>query len=243
MEDHLYRQFYEIENDHWWFAARRKILIAYLRHRVDTSPRLKLLDVGCGTGSILAEASHYCDAYGLDASPQAVEFCQKRGLSKLFVGNLDTYPGGERFDVITLLDVIEHLDDDLGVLKQAHARLADNGHVLITVPAYQWLWSSHDVVNHHKRRYTRKHLSTVVSNAGFSIDHVTYFNTVLFPIALMRRVFARASSTKQADDFVIPSGPVNAALYGIFRLEGSVVPYITLPFGLSVLCWASKTRT
>jgi SAM-dependent methyltransferase len=243
MEEPLYQQFYEIENDHWWFAARRKILIAYLRHRIDTSPRMKLLDVGCGTGAILAEASQYFDAYGLDASPQAVEFCQRRGLSKLFVGNLDDYPGGERFDIITLLDVIEHIDDDLGVLKQAYARLNNKGHVLITVPAYQWLWSSHDVVNHHKRRYTRHQLSTVVANAGFHVDHVTYFNTLLFPIALLRRVFARAINRQQADDFLIPSGPVNAALYGIFRLEQSAVPYATIPFGLSVLCWASKTRT
>ena len=243
MEEHLYQQFYEIENNHWWFAARRKILIAYLLHRIDTSQRLKLLDIGCGTGAILAEALQYFDAYGLDASAQAVKFCQRRGLSKLFVGNLDEYPGGKRFDIITLLDVIEHIDDDLGVLKQAYGRLNNNGHILITVPAYQWLWSSHDVVNHHKRRYTRQQLSAVVANAGLHVDHATYFNTLLFPVALLRRVFARAANKQQADDFQIPSGPVNAALRGIFRLEQSVVPYATIPFGLSVLCWASKTRT
>jgi SAM-dependent methyltransferase len=243
MEEHLYQQFYEIENDHWWFAARRKILIAYLRHRVDTSQRLKLLDVGCGTGAILAEASRYFDAYGVDASPRAIEFSKKRGLTKLFVGNLGEYPESEQFDIITLLDVIEHIDDDLGVLKQAYARLNNNGHVLVTVPAYQWLWSSHDVVNHHKRRYTRQQLSVVVTDAGFHIDHVTYFNTLLFPIALLRRVFARAANKQEADDFLIPSGPVNAALYGIFRMEQSALPYTTIPFGLSVLCWASKTRT
>jgi SAM-dependent methyltransferase len=240
MEEHLYHQFYEIENDHWWFAARRKILIAYLQQRIETSRRPKLLDVGCGTGAILAEASRYFDAYGLDASAQAVEFCRRRGLSKLFVGNLDEYPDTERFDVITLLDVIEHIVDDLGVLKQAFTRLNDNGHVLVTVPAYQWLWSSHDVVNHHKRRYTRQGLRAVVTNAGFHIDHITYFNTLLFPVALLRRVFDRATNQQQADDFLIPSGPVNAALYRIFRLEQSVVPYTTIPFGLSVLCWASK---
>jgi SAM-dependent methyltransferase len=161
----------------------------------------------------------------------------------LFVGNLDEYPGDERFDIITLLDVIEHIDDDLAVLKQAYARLNNEGHVLITVPAYQWLWSSHDVVNHHKRRYTRQQLRTVVTDAGFQVDHVTYFNTLLFPVALLRRVFARATDTQRADDFLVPPGPVNAALRGIFRMEQSAIPYITFPFGLSVLCWACTPRT
>ena len=242
MEEHLYQQFYEIENAHWWFVARREILLAYLRHRVDTSRHWTLLDVGCGTGAILADASRYFDASGMDASPRAIEFCRKRGLSKLFVGNLDEYPGKEKFDIITLFDVVEHIDDDVEVLAQARSRLNDNGHVLITVPAYQWLWSSHDVVNHHKRRYTRTQLGPVMTKAGFHIDHLTYFNTLLFPIALFRRVFARAANKQQADDFLIPAGPVNATLCGIFRLEQYIVPHISLPWGLSVLCWATKTR-
>jgi trans-aconitate methyltransferase len=240
MEEYLYQQFYEIENTHWWFTARRSILTTYLRRHVDTTQRWKLLDVGCGTGAILADASRFFDAHGMDASPHAIELCRKRGLSKLFVGNLNEYPGTETFDIITLFDVIEHIDDDLGVLKQAYSRLNSTGHVLVTVPAYQWLWSAHDEVNHHKRRYTRAQLRRVLTHAGFQIDHCTYFNTLLFPAALLRRLFAQATHARQADDFLIPPGPVNTLLRGIFRLERHVVPVATLPFGLSLLCWATK---
>ena len=242
MEEELYQQFYEIENTHWWFAARRRILVRYLLHHATTSRRLKLLDVGCGTGAILAEVSRYFDAYGMDASPLAIEFCRKRGLSKLFVGNLDAFPGTERFDIITLLDVIEHIDDDGDALRQAYGRLNEEGAILVTVPAYQWLWSSHDVVNHHKRRYTRTTLARVVSGAGFRIHHLTYFNTLLFPVALLRRVFARASDKQQADDFRVPARPVNTALSGIFGVEQYALLHTTLPFGLSLLCWATRDR-
>lgn len=242
MEEPLYQQFYEIENTHWWFTARQSIITTYLRHRVDTTQRWKLLDVGCGTGAILAGASQLFDAYGMDASPRAIEFCRKRGLTKLFIGNLDGYPSGDLFDIITLFDVIEHIDDDLGVLKLAYSRLNSSGHMLVTVPAYQWLWSSHDEVNHHKRRYTRSQLRRLVANAGFQIDHCTYFNTLLFPIALLRRLLAQATHAQQADDFLIPSRPVNALLRGIFQSERYAVPFATLPFGLSLLCWATKPR-
>ncbi len=239
MEDHLYQQFYEIENTHWWFTARRKILITYLLHRVDTSHRLRLLDVGCGTGAILVEASRYFDAYGTDASPRAIEFCRKRGLSHLFTGSLDALPGTDRFDVITLLDVIEHMDDDRGALRQAAGRLNKGGAILVTVPAYPWLWSSHDEVNQHRRRYTRTTLASAVRAAGFRIHHLTYFNTLLFPLAVLRRLFAKATGKQEADDFRVPGRPVNTALAGIFSVEQYVIPRATLPFGLSILCWAT----
>ncbi len=241
MEEHLYQQFYEIENTHWWFTARRAILIAYLRQHAGDH-RLKLLDVGCGTGAILADASQYFEAYGMDASPHAIALCKKRGITNLHVGMLSEYPVTEKFDIITLLDVIEHIDDDLDVLRQTHARLNDGGHVLITVPAYQWLWSAHDEVNHHKRRYTRARLSTVVHRAGFHIEHLTYFNTLLFPLAVIRRGYAQLTGSQEADDFNIPISPVNVALRNIFRLERYALPHASLAFGLSVLCWATKPR-
>lgn len=243
MEEQLYRQFFEIENTHWWFVARRAILLTYLRHRLGTGQRLSLLDVGCGTGAILADAARLFDAYGVDSSPTAIEYCRKRGVTNLFVGTIREYPATGTFDVILLLDVIEHIEDDLSVLRDAYARLNDGGHVLITVPAYQWLWGAHDVVNHHKRRYTGARLKAVVNSTGFHIEHLTYFNTLLFPLAVLRRMFARGTHAQEADDFRIPPRTINATLQAIFRLEEHLVPYARLPFGLSVLCWATKHRT
>lgn len=242
MEEHLYQQFYEIENTHWWFTARRAILISYLRRRAGNL-RLKLLDIGCGTGAILAEASRYFEAYGMDSSAQAIALCTKRGVTNLYVGTLREYPASGKFDVITLLDVIEHIDDDLDVLRQVYARLNEGGHVLITVPAYQWLWSAHDEVNHHKRRYTRSRLGVVVNKAGFHVEHLSYFNMMLFPLAAIRRGLARLTGSREAEDFKVPVAPLNALLRGIFRMEQHLLPYVTLPFGLSVVCWATKSRS
>lgn len=243
MEEQLYQQFYDIEDKHWWFTARRSILITYLLRRINPNTRLKLLDVGCGTGAFLANASRFFDAYGTDSSPEAIGFCKKRGLANLHVGTLEGYKAPGTFDVITLLDVIEHIDNDLDVLRCAHALLARGGHVLITVPAYQWLWGAHDEVNHHKRRYTRARLGSVVSDAGFLIQHITYFNTLLFPLAAVRRMFARWTNTQEADDFKIPGTLTNATLRSVFSTERRVLPYISFPFGLSVLCWAAKPLT
>jgi SAM-dependent methyltransferase len=241
MEERLYQQFYTVEDNHWWFKARRSILMTFLAERVNLKAGLKMLDVGCGTGAFLADASHYFDVYGTDTSSEAIGFCRQRGLINLHVGTLDGYRAPKPFDVITLLDVIEHIDDDLDVLHRVRALLNAGGHVLITVPAYQWLWSVHDEVNHHKRRYTRPRLGDVVTKAGFAIEHISYFNAILFPIAAVRRVIARVTHTREAGDFEIPGAITNAMLCRVFGVERHLLPYMTFPFGLSVLCWARKS--
>jgi 2-polyprenyl-3-methyl-5-hydroxy-6-metoxy-1,4-benzoquinol methylase len=240
MEERLYQQFYDIEDKHWWFKARRAILMAYLAQRVNITGGLRLLDVGCGTGAFLADASRYFDVYGTDNAPEAIRLCKERGLTNLYVGTLDVYSAPKPFDVITLLDVIEHTDDDLDILRRARSLLKDGGHVLITVPAYQWLWSVHDEVNHHRRRYTRTRLEDVVTKAGFAIEHMSYFNAILFPIAAVRRVIARALHTREAGDFEIPGTITNTILRRVFGLERHLLPRMSFPFGLSVLCWATK---
>ena len=240
MEERLYQQFYAVEDTHWWFKARRTILMTYLAKRVNVGDSLKLLDVGCGTGAFLADASRYFDVYGTDNSPEAIKFCWQRGLTNLYVGTLDDYRAPNPFDVITLLDVIEHIEDDLDALRRARSLLKDGGHVLITVPAYQWLWSVHDEVNHHRRRYTRPRLRDVVTKAGFVIEHMSYFNTILFPIAAVRRIIAGTLHTREAADFEIPGTITNAILCRVFGVERYLLPRMSFPFGLSVLCWATK---
>jgi hypothetical protein len=139
-----------------------------------------------------------------------------------------------------MFDVVEHVEDHEGLLKDAFLRLERGGHLLIAVPAYRWLWSKHDEVLHHKRRYTRSTLREVVEHAGFQIKHLSHFNTLLFPVALLRRVIGKVTGSNTADDLEIPSPALNGLLGGVFRLEQPLVASMTLPFGLSLLCLAHK---
>ena len=240
MEDHVYPQMYRVEKEHWWFVARREILARYLEARAPLPDGARILDVGCGTGAILEMFSARHDAWGLDTSPQAIAFCRERGLSKLRLGPLAEFAAPAPFDLITMLDVVEHAEDDLGLLRDALPLLGDRGRLLVTVPAFPSLWSAHDEMLHHKRRYTRDLLRRRITEAGFVIEHITFFNTFLFPVALARRTLGRLAGMEQTHDLDIPAPALNSLLRRVFAAEGDVLRSGSLPFGLSLLCLASK---
>jgi len=239
MEEALYDQFYEVEQRHWWFVARQEILLRYFDQVVRLPPEAQILDIGCGTGALLEELSKRGRAYGVDASERAIEYCRKRGLTNVYCGNLDAVPTNQPFDCITLFDVLEHIENDIGVLKECSRLLTDDGCVLITVPAYQWMWSEHDVRNHHKRRYLASSLRAVAQQAGFRVVHCTYFNTLLFPLAVIRRMWGKVTGDA-ADDLELPPPPLNTFLRSVFRIEKYLVPWVSLPFGVSIFCHATK---
>lgn len=240
MEEHVYPQMYRVEKEHWWFVARRRILERYIDARVHLPGGARVLDVGCGTGAILEMLSARFDAWGIDTSPHAIAFCRQRGLSKLYCGSLGAFTAPAPFALVTMLDVVEHVADDGGLLRAAIPLLAPGGRLLITVPAFPSLWSAHDEMLHHQRRYTRSTLRRVVADAGFAIDHLSFFNTLLFPVALARRTMSRITRSRRANDLEIPRAPVNAGLRALFTAERSVLPGGSFPFGLSLLCLASK---
>jgi SAM-dependent methyltransferase len=239
MDNRVYRQMYNVENTHWWFVARKEILLRYLDVRLPLPPVTRLLDVGCGTGAILEAFSGRYQAFGTDTAPQAIEFCKARGLTRLHLGTLDAYPTSESFDLITMLDVVEHVEDDRALLRAAHGLLGNSGHILIAVPAFPSLWNAHDEMLHHKRRYTRGTLRRLVTESGFMVEHLTFFNCFLFPVAWARRMAARATGAEM-NDLEIPPGPLNAALRETFRLERWILPHGSLPVGLSLLCLARR---
>lgn len=240
MEDLIYPVFYNIEKEHWWFSARKTILMDFMTKRLPPSPTMKLLDVGCGTGALLEEFTKRFDAHGIDPSQAAVEFCRKRGLMTVKVGMLKQHPVAEKVDIMTLLDVVEHIEDDGQLLLDAYQRITSDGYILITVPAYQWMWSNHDVVLHHKRRYSRESLRVLVKDAGFDIIHLTHFNTILFPLAVVKRLLTRFLHLRERDEYKVPPKLINTLMRSIFALERLVVPGFSIPFGLSLLCLAKK---
>lgn len=240
MEDQLYHEFFELEDRHWWFVARRRILRDIIRRDLQLSPGSSILDVGCGTGAFLADCSSEFRTTGTDTSPLAVEYCRKRGLHNVVQCTLDSYPHPEeRFDLITLLDVIEHVDDDLGLLRNALALLRPSGRLLVTVPAYQFLWSRHDEVNHHKRRYTASRLSSVLQRAGFTVQRTTYLNTFLFPLAAVERIADRLRSGRDTAVLSMPPAFLNKTLLSIFASERHLLRFVSYPFGLSVMAIAT----
>jgi SAM-dependent methyltransferase len=211
MEDQVYRQLYEVENEHWWYAARKEILLRYLDVRLPLPPSARLLDVGCGTGAILESFSRRYEAFGTDTAPQAIEFCRERGLTRLYCGTLDTYPPSEPFDLITMLDMVEHVEDDEGLLRAGLRLLNDGGHVLIAVPAFP---SSGARLTRSSttKGDTRGAVSAALSKiAGFTVEHLTFFNCFLFPVAWVKRIAARATGGGEAHDLDIPPRPLNAA--------------------------------
>ncbi len=219
--------------------ARQRIVEDLIRRRIGLAPGSSVLDVGCGTGAILAMLSKQFEAYGTDTSPLAVELCGKRGLKNVHCCTLDTFPRPDlRFDLITLLDVIEHIDDDLTVLQQARNFLKPGGVILVTVPAYQWLWSRHDDVNHHKRRYTKRHLAGVLNRAGLAPALLSYYNTLLFPAAVAGRLVQKMSGSATDTTLTIPPSLLNSLLTTLFSFERHLLDMVPLPFGLSLIAIA-----
>lgn len=229
----------EEDRDHWWFRGRLAVLLATLRCELPRRP-LRLLELGCGTGNVLEALGEFGEAVGMEVHPELVGMARGRGLDVrpgALPHDLVVPPGWA--DVALLLDVIEHLDDDLAALVTARRALGPGGTLVVTVPAYPWLWSGHDVVLGHRRRYRRGELRSVVGRAGFTATRVRHFNTLLFPALAAARAWKRLVGDR-GHDLRRPSAPLNALLARLFGLERHVVPRWPLPFGASLLLVARR---
>ena len=243
MQQHTYSIMYEVEGKHWWFYGRRKIIEGFVE-RISckiAKRKPRILDVGCGTGANLQMLSQFGAAEGVDVSSEALEFCRARGLAKVKQGAAETLPYEDAsFDLVTGLDVVEHLDDDLSGLREMHRVLRPGGRALLFVPAFMFLWGVQDDISHHRRRYTLRELKQKVTEAGLSIERATYANISFFLPILIGRLLMRLTRIRPASENNITIGALNGLLGRILGAEGWWLQRMNFPFGVSIVCVARR---
>ena len=242
MDRALYHEMAALEDRHWWFEARREILRVML-DRLPLPDPAEVLEVGCGTGGNLALLAAYGHLFACEPDDEARTLAAERGLAQVAPGTLpDALPfGTQPFDLIALLDVLEHVEADRDSLRALHARLKPGGFLLLTVPAYRCLWSPHDEANHHVRRYVRREVVEKVRAVGFRLRYATYFNTLLFPVVAAVRLLGKLRP-HEGSDLSMPAAPLNRLLRRTFASERRILPHAPLPFGVSILAIAEKTK-
>lgn len=236
MQKKLITQMYRQERYYWWHRAKRT-LVHRMISRFFPSKKLQSMDIGCGTGLLLEELARYGSSWGVDISAQSLSFCKKRGLKNLKQGELGNKQlpfKSNTFDVITALDVIEHIDDDVGALREIRRMLNKNGILIVTVPAYQFLFSYWDRMLGHKRRYTKHMLIDHAKTAGFTLQTASYFHSYLIPITIVVRIIKTITRSKSSDFVELPK-PINALFFSLSQIEQSLLSTMSIPFGLSVV--------
>jgi len=241
MDRSAYDRMAEIDQDHWWFVARRRIIARLIdRYRPKQGP-LRILEVGAGTGSNLALLQRYGAVDAIEPDDGARAFAEGRSGLKLKGGYLPDVPLDDgAYDLIVLLDVLEHIPGDVAALACLKAKLAPGGRILLTVPGAPWMWSAHDVAHHHQRRYTGAGLKRVFREAGLRPRFTTHFNSLLFPLIAAVRLIGKLTGREGGDD-AMPSAPVNRALTAIFAAERHWVATLSVPFGVSIASVAEPT--
>jgi SAM-dependent methyltransferase len=238
---------YEYEDTYWWYVARRNIVIDQVKRMsalMAMCPRI--LDYGCGTGAMLCALAEVGDASGMDVAPAAVAYCRARGMQQVTLlsaaQDLAHQIEGS-YDIITLLDVLEHVRDDSTLLRILGGHLTTEGRLIITVPAYRFLWSGEDNISCHLRRYTRGSLLRVVRAAGLVPLKTTYFGTFLFPVQLLVVALNYCRTGSQQESYVRPLPRLlNATLQWVMALERFVLRRANFPLGGSILCCAARPR-
>lgn len=251
MEAHVYDQFADLEESHFWFAGRRRIFFDLLNKSLTKKGRdlngLEILEIGCGAGGMLEPLRQYGRVTGLDYSADSMRYCRSRGFTRVVTGLGSELPfPDESFDLVALFDVIEHIPDDRQVLAEVKRVLKPDGVVFISVPAYQFLYSQNDRVVHHLRRYTASGLRGVIGAAGLQAEKVTYFNTFLFPLILAAIGVLKVKESL----FGLPdgetnlhhqfAGPVNGLFGAIMSSERLLLRNMEFPFGHSLIGMAHR---
>ena len=237
----------ENSHNHWWYKSRIKILDNVLKNKFSICESNKILEIGCGTGANIDLLSKYGELFAveMDEESRKISLAKSKNIKD---GNLpDNIPFNDKFSLVCLLDVLEHIQEDEDSLKTIFKLTENNGKLLLTVPAYQFLWNNHDDVCHHKRRYTLKDLEKKVINSGFSIEYSSYFNNFLFAPIAMTKILMKFQK-KAVNSLTIFSNESvfskiqNSIFEFIFSLERKFIPKSKFNFGISIIILAEKIK-
>ncbi len=241
-----YHKMHAMEKEYWWFQGRRRVILDTLKQHCKTGDcsNQVILDIGCGTGMMLEDLQKMGSATGLDFSMVALEYCKNRGISKLGRADVRHIPVKDNsVDVITALDLIEHIEDDHGLMAEFQRVLKPGGIAIMSVPAHKKLWSGHDVALHHFRRYEKPEFRQLIEGAGLKTRKYTYGMATAYLPAILVRSYKNLRGQKNdghsTDEFPIP-GWLNGILKKSVEAESVWLKRWNLPIGLSLLCVAEK---
>ncbi len=242
MHESLYPQMHELEDRHWWFTGRRRIVAGVIQ-RLELPAQAQILDAGCGTGGNLPMLAGFGELTGAEFDAEAAALARARGVCDVVRAGLPNEMPftATQFQLITLLDVLEHIDDDRASLQALANLLAPGGHLLVTVPAFPFLWGPHDESHHHKRRYRAAGLRARIMEAGLDVQWLSYYNSSLFPaVAAVRLLHKLLPAGEAGNELALPPAPMNALLENLFAAERHLLGRVSLPFGVSLIAMARK---
>jgi len=241
MQRDIYKKLYYLENNHWWFKGRRRIISDIIKKLFSKKEKIKILDVGCGTGSEIEFFSNFGQVIGIDSSKEAIDLCLHRGLEdKVVEANAKKLPFiDESFNLVLILDILEHIQCPNSAILEICRVLKKEGFAIFTVPAYNFLWSEHDKISGHYRRYNIKDLRSTLELKGFRTIKISYFNNFLFCFIFLLRKFKNLIRSKSTD-LEIPPMFINYLLELIFSSERFFLKYFNFPFGVSVIAIIQK---
>lgn len=246
MEATLYDELHRVEQTHWWFRARRRIVWSLVERYMQggrTGQRLKICELGCGTGGNLVEMADKHDVTGVECSPHALAFARQKLGDRVICGRLpnevDLPPGS--YDVVLLTDVLEHIEDDAASARTTLRLLQPGGIVVATVPAYQWLYSPRDKHHHHFRRYGKRQFAALWPQSIAETVLLSHYNMFLFaPAAAARLASKLLSNENEPGDLAVPPRIVNSFLSRVMGSETHLLGRVPLPFGLSLVAVVRK---
>lgn len=247
MENEEFHLMYQIEQSHWWFKGKQDLLKQNLRKlKTKSSENKKILDIGAGTGIVLKILKDFGVIFGIEHSRQAIKYLKERRLKQIICADANQslpFRNGT-FDIITCLDVLEHLENDVGLLKEMIRISKPGGCILVAVPAFKIFWSPHDVALHHKRRYTRRNILETIKELNCQVVKSTYYNTFLsLPILAVRKFKSIFHQDRQiqSDLFISVPNFLNKLFGFLYKIEIWCLRFIDYPFGVSILLVLSKS--